>query len=813
MPRRPALRAPIHGRVSGCPGVAPFRVERSHARSGTCASAEAHGGKRGRGWCGTSRSALLASAAMSDAWQRTACILCSVNCGIEVQLDGRRIARVRGDRAHPGSRGYTCEKAQRLDHYQNGRDRLSAPLRRRADGTFEPVDWDTAIREVAERLVRVREAHGGETIFYYGGGGQGNHLGGAYSLATRRALGSIYTSNALAQEKTGEFWVDGQLYGRPRCHTTGDFEHAEVAMFVGKNPWQSHGFPRARATLREIASDANRALIVIDPRRTETAELADYHLRVRPGTDAFCLSALLGVLVQEDLVDHAFLLAHAQNADPVVEALRGIPVADYCARASVPEALVREVARRLARASSVSIYEDLGIQQAPHSTLNSYLEKLLYLLTGNFARRGGMNIHTRMAGLGGGREGGRTSPVGGHRIITGLVPCNVIPDEILTDHPKRFRAMIVESTNPAHSLADSRRMREALDALELVVVIDVAMTETARHAHYVLPASSQFEKWEATFFTLEFPENVFHLRAPLLDALPGTLPEPEIHRRLVRAIGALRDEDLAPLHAAAAEGRAAYAEAFLRLTAERPDLAGLVPVILYETLGPTFGPGNEAVALLWGAAHTCALAYPESVRRAGFAGDGAALGEALFAAILERRSGVTFTLDEYDETWRRLATPDGRVNLAIPELLAELAALRDERPRRDAEFPFVLTAGERRSGTANTIFRDPAARKREAAGALRMSPPDATALGVADGGRVRITTRRGSAEAVVEVTDRMLPGHVSLPNGHGLSYPDAQGHPLLHGVPPNELTASEARDWLAGTPWHKHVPARVEAAG
>jgi anaerobic selenocysteine-containing dehydrogenase len=584
-------------------------------------------------------------------------------------------------------------------------------------------------------------------------------------------------------------------------------------MFVGKNPWQSHGFPRARAILREIASDPKRALIVVDPRRTETAELADFHLQVRPGTDAFCLSALLGVLVQEDLVDHAFLRDRTSNGAPLFRALHDVPVADYCARSGVPEELLRTVAHRLARATSVSIFEDLGIQQAPHSTLNSYLEKLLYLVTGNFARPGGMNIHTRMAGLGGGKEAGQTSPVGGHRIITGLIPCNVIPDEILTDHPRRFRAMIVESTNPVHSLADSRRMREALDALELVVVIDVALTETARHAHYVLPAASQYEKWEATFFTLEFPENVFQLREPLFAALPGTLAEPDIHRRLVRAIGALRDQDLAPLHAAAAQGRAAYAEAFLGFTAEHPELAGLVPVILYETLGPTLGAGNEAAALLWGAAHTCAMSYPDSVRRAGFTGDSPALGEALFEAILSRRSGVTFTVDEYEETWRRLATPDGRVNLAVPELLDELGRLRDEPPAPPTDFPFVLTAGERRSSTANTIFRDPAWRKKDAAGALRISPRDAASLGVADGGRVRVTTRRGSAEAVVEVTDRMQPGHVSLPNGLGLAYPDAEGREVVHGVAPNELTASEDRDWLAGTPWHKHVRARVEAVG
>jgi anaerobic selenocysteine-containing dehydrogenase len=142
---------------------------------------------------------------VEDQWQKSACILCSINCGIEVKLDGRRLLRIRGDRQHPASRGYASEKAPRLDYYPNGKDRLTTPLKRRPDGTFEPIDWDTAIREVAGKLVRIRDTYSGATIFYYGGGGQGNHLGGAYNIATRHALGSIYKSNALAQEKTGDF--------------------------------------------------------------------------------------------------------------------------------------------------------------------------------------------------------------------------------------------------------------------------------------------------------------------------------------------------------------------------------------------------------------------------------------------------------------------------------------------------------------------------------------------------------------------------------------------------------------------------------
>ncbi len=751
---------------------------------------------------------------MAESWKKTACILCSVNCGIEVLVEERNLVRIRGDKAHPTSAGYACEKAQQLDWYQNGRDRLTSPLRRRPDGSFEPVDWDTAIGEIAERLSRVRDTFGGDTILYYGGGGQGNHLPGPYAMATRAALGSVYASNALAQEKTGEFWVDGRLFGRQRCHTSPDFEHAEVAVFIGKNPWQSHGFPRARAVLREIARDPQRTLVVIDPRRTETADLADYHLQVAPGTDAFCLAALLGAVVQENLVDHAFLAEHATGFEALRDALATVPVDDFAERAGVDPGIVREVARRIARASSVSMLEDLGIQQAPHSTLNSYLEKSLYLLTGNFARRGAMNLHSRLASLLGTREG--TSPVGGHRIITSLIPANVIPDEILTDHPKRFRAMFVESANPAHSLADSSRMREALAALDTLVVVDVAMTETARLAHYVLPAASQFEKWEATFFNLEFPRNSFHLRAPLLEPLAGTLPEPEIHRRLVRALGALRDEDLVPLHEAAAliptAGRLPYAAAFQRVMAASPKLAALAPIVLYETLGPMLPDGAASAAVLWGAAHQFAARSPESLRRAGFNGPAPVAAEKLFDAILSSRSGVTFSVDEYAETWNRLETADRKIHLDVPEMLDELRSLERESPAAaDAEFPFVLAAGERRTSTANTIFRDPSWRRKDAGGALRISTPDAERLGLADGAMARVTTRRGAAEAVVEVTDTLRPGHATLPNGLGTSHRGEDGRDVVSGVAPNELTASEDRDWLAGTPWHKHVRARIEA--
>ncbi len=240
-------------------------------------------------------------------WKSTACILCECNCGLEVQLggdDGRRLVRFRGDDAHPASKGYACEKPGRLDFYQNGPHRLTKPLRRRPDGSYEEIDWETAVAEVAAKLAAVRDRFGGQTILYYGGGGQGNHLPGAYARATKAALGMRYQSSALAQEKTGEFWVAGKMLGGI---TRSDFENCEVALFIGKNPWFSHSIPRARVTLKQIAADPGRTLMVIDPRRTETAEIADVHLQVRPGGDAFLLAAMVATLVQEDLVDREFL--------------------------------------------------------------------------------------------------------------------------------------------------------------------------------------------------------------------------------------------------------------------------------------------------------------------------------------------------------------------------------------------------------------------------------------------------------------------------------------------------------------------------
>jgi anaerobic selenocysteine-containing dehydrogenase len=372
--------------------------------------------------------------------------------------------------------------------------------------------------------------------------------------------------------------------------------------------------------------------------------------------------------------------------------------------------------------------------------------------------------------------------------------------------------MIVESSNPAHSMPDSKAMREALTALDTLVVIDVAMTETARLADYVLPTPTQYEKAEATFFNFEFPRNYFHIRQPLLPTPDGVLPEAEIHARLCEALGAYTDEDLAPLRSALEQGRAAFIPVFFANVLSNPKLAPLAPVILYRTLGPQLSEGMDAAAVVWGLAHQLAAKYPESLRRAGFEGPPFVAAERLFDAMLDHPSGVIFSIDEYADGWDRVFTPDGKIHASIPELLDELRTLRDSTPGSgDPEFPFVLSAGERRSFTANTIFRSPEWRKKDPDGRLRMNLDDARELGVSDGDEVRLTTKRGSVHVSVEISHIMQPGHVSLPNGLGVEHSIGDGVLERTGVALNELTSVEDRDWLAGTPWHKHVKARIEA--
>ena len=749
----------------------------------------------------------------SPDWRKTACNLCYVNCGLEVLVENDRISKVRGDRDNPKSKGYLCNKAARIPYYAHHRDRLTTPLRRRADGGFDAIDWDTAITEIAARLRDVVDRHGGKSLALYGGGGQGNHAGGAYATALLRALGSRHVFNALSQEKTGDFWVNGHMFGSQTCHTAEDVHHCDLLFVIGANPWIAHGFPNARDHLNDIRKDPTRKMIVIDPRRSETAERADLHLAGRPGTDAFLLSAILARLIQRDAVDHAFIEQHTTGYAEVRDALKRIPVEQWADAADIPLQQIEQCVDMILAAKAMTVRVELGIQQGVNSTLNSYLEKLLIMLTGSFGRKGTNQLHSWLVPLWGSSPNQRFAAAD-IEVIGGLLPPNLFPDAVLSDHPDRLHAAWIDSSNPANTAANTARVEEALRALDLVVVVDVAMTETARLAHYVLPAASQYEKTEFTLFNFEFPRNYFHVRAGVVAPLEGTLPEPEIYTRLSRALGLLPgDNALAPLREAAFRSRPAFAAELRAFMGANPQLAALGALVLYNTLGATLPDGTAAAAPLWQAAHLCAKRSPQAVRRALDAGRDVPdemLGEVLFDTIVGSRNGAAFTEHDYDEVWSLVSHPDRKVHLAIEPMLEWLGKLDPANAIPRGDYPFVLAAGQRRMFNANQIFRDPAWRRDDPDGALLISAADLASLGAEDGEWIAVQSAGGRLVARCKRDDSMRSGQLALPHGYGQDYPAADGERLNNGPRVNVLTESGNRDPIAGTPYHKHVPVRLE---
>jgi anaerobic selenocysteine-containing dehydrogenase len=759
----------------------------------------------------------------------TACVLCSHNCGLLVDVADNRVVAVRADPQNPISHGYSCNKAFSIAHYIGHAQRVQTPLRRRSDGSFEPISWEVAVQEIGSRLRNIVARHSAQSFALVGVGGQGNHLDVPYASAFRLAVGSPWWFNALAQEKTQHPLVDKWLFNAPtEAWLEADLDHSSFVVLLGTNPALSNRGRNASDNIKQLHDAPDRKLVVVDPRRSETAARADLHIAPRPGSDVFLLLGMAAHIVQGGHINQTFVDRHVHETEPLLAQLRAIDVDDMAARCEIPAALLRTLAADFARAPSATIYMDLGLEHGLFSTLTSYLMRVILLLTGNVGNAGGAVFHGLFSpATPARRRDAFRAPGSGIESIEALGPLgmfspNLLAEEILTDRPTRIRAAIVEGANPAVQYADSQSCREALSQLELLVVIDPAMTETARLAHYVLPTPVGYEKWEYAGFPKHYPQIHAQVRPPVVKGPELALPEAEIYARLAAAAG-FAEPAPALLHKLARRGRTsvgalAYLASAVALAAAR---GGTVDAItarvlfwVYETVGPHLP--SAALSSVWLFSQLFAATRAADVVRAFPKQRGLdkrlGLGNFVFEQLLAHPEGTLVgILDTAHNLTQHIRFADKKVRLSPEPMQREIERALAFSLAGDASYPFVLNGGRRTPWNANTVQRDPAWRKGKGPHCgLFIHPSDAERLALVEGSQVRVETRRGAVELPVRRDATMRLGHLAIPNGFGLEFPDPKSGVLQRtGVSINELTDAMDRDPFTGSPHHKFVRCRL----
>ena len=738
---------------------------------------------------------------------KTGCVLCPQNCGLVVEVEDNRIVKVKGDKGNVRSEGYVCRKGMNIANHQHNADRLKHPLKRVGD-RFERISWDQAIGEIAAKLRDIVGRYGPKSFAYMGGGGQGCHFEAGFGVRLMRGLGSRYHYSPLCQEFSGLFWVTGRMFGRQPLVLEIDAEETDYLLVFGWNGMESHQIPQAPRQLLRIAKDPEKSLVVVDPRRSETARIANLHLPIRPGTDALLMKAMIAVILREGWENREYIEKHTSGLDEIRDLF-----VNFDARAAVKTCdldydRVREICRQFATRKS-SLRYDLGIFMNRHSALSSFLAVTLLAICGRIGVRGGNVFHGQMMPLG--AHSDERDPKTWRTVTTnfpaimGCFPPNAMPEEILSDHPERLRAVFVSGAHPLRSYADTTAYEEAFRRLDLLVTAELAMTETAVLSHYVLPSRSGYESWDGTFFPMTFPGIYFQMRRPIVEPEGEPLELGEIHLRLADKLGLIPPIPES-LYRAAEESHAAFGAALMEYAVKEPAAMSAMPFILGKTLGKA--KGSAHLAALWGMVQTAPKSLRENAARAGFT-PGMGMGEEIFQKIMDHPEGIWIGRVDPDRNLDAIRTADGRINFLVPELRAELESLDAEREEAalapDPAFPFVLMAGRHFSMNANTLMRNPAWNKGRRDCTLLIHGEDAESLGIRDGQAVRVTTEAGSVEIEAEVTETARRGHVVIPHGFGMVY-DGK----TYGVNVNRLTKNTNRDWL-GTPMHRYVPCRIEA--
>jgi anaerobic selenocysteine-containing dehydrogenase len=708
---------------------------------------------------------------MSDRHFRS-CTLCEAMCGIVIESDQGQITSIRGDADDAFSRGHICPKAVALKDLHEDPDRLRRPVKR-VGADWVEIGWSEAFDLVARGLERVRTRHGRNAIASYLGNPTVHSLGAMmFGPAFIKSLGSRNRYSATSVDQLPHHLAALWMFGHPLLIPIPDIDRTEHLLVFGANPAVSNGSlmtaPDAAKRLKEIRARGGR-VVVVDPRRNETAALADAHHFIRPGSDALLLLSLLHVVFAEKRERLESVEDFTSGlADLRIIAAQFPPERVTAATGIAPDT-IRAIARDFATARRAVAYGRVGVSTQEFGGLACWLITALNVVTGRLDQPGGA-MFTRPAvdmihagaDIAGERFARWKSRVRGLPEFAGELPVSALAEEIDTPGEGQVRALVTHAGNPVLSTPNGGRLDRALAGLEFFVAIDFYINETTRHAHVVLPPTDALER--------DHYDLVFHLLAIRNTAKysPPSAPKPE---------GAMHDWEI-----------------LLELTQRMRRgfwnrLRGRIETSILRRQGPR-------------------RLLDRALRRGPYGNDGLSL-----ARLEDSPHGVDLGALEPCLP-DRLRTQDKRIRLVPERAAADLARLAAARSSGMEEGTLLLIG--RRELRSNNSWMHNSARlvRGERLCTVMMHPDDAAERKLVDGDRVRVMSRVGAIELDVEHTDQMMPGVVSIPHGwgHGREGARLTVAAAHAGASINDLTDDARIDSLTGNAGFSGVPVRVERA-
>jgi anaerobic selenocysteine-containing dehydrogenase len=716
---------------------------------------------------------------------------------------------VRGDRDDVFSHGYQCPKGTALKQLEADPDRLRRPQVRRGE-TWSDVSWDDAFAEIEQGITPILDRHGRDAVAMYIGNPNVHNLAGQlYNRVLIQALGSGNLYSASTVDQMPKQVSAGLMFGTGLSIPIPDIDRTDHLLMLGANPFASNGSlmtaPDYPGRIRELRARGG-TLVVVDPRRSKTAEEADEHLFIRPGTDAHLLFGIVHTLFAEQLASTGDVGDHVAGVDDVERLARDFApevVAPVC---GIDAGTIRRAARELAAADRAVVYARIGTCTQEFGTLASWLVDVANCLTGNLDRAGGAMFPkpaTGSANTGGTpgvgrgvRFGRRHTRVRGLPELFGELPVVCLAEEIDTPGDGQVRGMITVAGNPVLSTPDAGRLDRALASLEFMVSVDIYRNETTRHANVILPPEGALARghYDLAFYQLSI-RNVANYSPPVVDLAPGEMAESEILLRLANVVaGQGASADPADLDDAVVAGLVHKA-----VQREGSNVGGRDPDELLDALSSRRGPERILDLML----------------RTGPYGDGfGADPSGLTLAALETAPHGVDLGPLQPRIPEVLRTPTGKIELAPEPIVEDVARLRASLTRRRNGQMVLVGRRDLRSNNSWMHNLDILVKGKERC-TLHLHPEDAERVGVADGDTACVRSSRGEVAVTVEVTDGIMPGVVSIPHGwgHGAAGADlsvAAGRP---GVNSNLLADGDLFDPLSGNAVLNGIPVAVEPTG